>query len=42
MQGCTHKCQIYTLNAQWLDTAAFLAFGSGARFKGTGEVAAES
>lgn len=42
MQGCTHKSQIYTLNAQWLDTAAFLAFGSGARFKGAGEVAAES
>lgn len=42
MQGCTHKSQIYTVNAQGLDTADFLAFGSGARFKGAEEVAAES
>lgn len=42
MQGCTLKSQICTFNAQWLDTAAFLAFGSGTRLKGAGEVAAES
>ena len=42
MQGALLRVRFTRLVARMLATAAFLAFGSGARFKGAGEVAAES